>query len=60
MNLPNAKPRLLYDDSHIEDSMTLRKVASTALYTLIGIAIGVTAAILIWPFLVFYFPELAR
>ena len=40
--------------------MTLREVVSRAFYSLIVLAFGCLVALLIWPFLIFWFPTLAN
>ena len=40
--------------------MSLREIASRAMYSLIVLAFGRVLALLIWPFLTFYFPNLAN
>jgi uncharacterized RDD family membrane protein YckC len=40
--------------------MSLREIASRAMYSLIVLAFGCVLALLVWPFLIFWFPNLAN
>jgi hypothetical protein len=40
--------------------MSLREIASRAMYSLIVLAFGYVLALLVWPFLIFWFPNLAN